>query len=260
MDHAAPPSLLCQQLPPARHSNLRRSTAQLLMLLGVESGVLWLNGLWTLTGQDRHHLVICLAWLAWFGFYRKAYVRRQTFWEELRQTVLAAMVFTMLSSRLLNQIPNWEQIRSALLLYPLLGCSIVPGRALATLALKQLGLWYQPVLVFGSGTTGIADAGAPSLEQPEVRRLGWYTANMLAYAAQGFIEIFPDYIGFNDPARPQRYFSKAAEGHVMLDAARAASSLASAPGTPVRAAAKVFAAGYSQGGHAAFSAADLRAS
>lgn len=153
MDHAAPPSLLCQQLPPARHSNLRRSTAQLLMLLGVESGVLWLNGLWTLTGQDRHHLVICLAWLAWFGFYRKAYVRRQTFWEELRQTVLAAMVFTMLSSRLLNQIPNWEQIRSALLLYPLLVCSIVPGRALARLALKQLGLWYQPVLVFGSGRT-----------------------------------------------------------------------------------------------------------
>ena len=73
-------------------------------------------------------------WLAWFGFYRKAYVRRQTFWEELRQTVLAAMVFTMLSSRLLNQIPNWEQIRSALLLYPLLVCSIVPGRALARLA------------------------------------------------------------------------------------------------------------------------------
>lgn len=153
MDHAAPPSLLRQQLPPARHSNLRRSAAQLLMLLGVESGVLWLNGLWTLTGQDRHHLVICLAWLAWFGFYRKAYVRRQTFWEELRQTVLAAMVFTMLSSRLLNQIPNWEQIRSALLLYPLLVCSIVPGRALARLALKQLGLWYQPVLVFGSGRT-----------------------------------------------------------------------------------------------------------
>ncbi len=151
MDHAAPPTALHQQLPPVPLSNLQRSIAQVLMLLGFESGVLWLNGLWTLTGEDRHHLVLSLVWLAWFGLHRKAYVRRQTFWEELRQIVLAAAVFTLLSSRGLNQIPNWEQVRSALLLYPLLLCSIVLGRALARLALKQLGIWYQPVLVFGSG-------------------------------------------------------------------------------------------------------------
>jgi acetyl esterase/lipase len=138
----------------------------------------------------------------------------------------------------------------------------VPVKAQAFLP-RVPGGGERPVLVFGSGTTGLADACAPSLEQPEVRRLGWYTANMLAYAAQGFIVIFPDYIGFNDPSRPQRYFSKAAEAHVMLDAARAVISLAAGPaGTSlgVRAAPHVFAAGYSQGGHAAFSAADLRAS
>ncbi len=118
----------------------------------------------------------------------------------------------------------------------------------------------RPVLVFGSGTTGLSDACAPSLEQPEVRRLGWYTANMLSYAGQGFIVIFPDYIGFDDPARPQRYFSKAAEGHVMLDAARAALGFLATGAHPVRAAPHVFAAGYSQGGHAAFAAADLRPS
>jgi pimeloyl-ACP methyl ester carboxylesterase len=118
----------------------------------------------------------------------------------------------------------------------------------------------RPVLVFGSGTTGLSDACAPSLEQPEVRRLGWYTANMLSYAGQGFIVIFPDYIGFNDETRTQRYFSKQAEGHVMLDAARAVLGFLASGEHPVRAAPRVFAAGYSQGGHAAFAAADLRAS
>ena len=116
----------------------------------------------------------------------------------------------------------------------------------------------RPVLVFGSGTTGIADACAPSLEQPEVRRLGWYTANMLSYAGRGTIVIFPDYIGFNDPARPQRYFSSRAEAHAMLDGARAALAFMAGSRRPVRAAARVFAAGYSQGGHAAFAAADMR--
>ena len=138
----------------------------------------------------------------------------------------------------------------------------------------------RPVLVFGSGTTGIADSCAPSLEQPEVRRWGHYRANMLAYAGAGFITIFPDYLGFNDPDRPQRYFSLKAEGHVMLDAARAArhfltgggSSARGTAATPaptaasqagplptsVRPAPAVFTAGYSQGGHAAFAAADLQ--
>jgi acetyl esterase/lipase len=117
-----------------------------------------------------------------------------------------------------------------------------------------------PLLVFGSGTTGISDACAPSLEQPEVRRWGWYTANMLSYAASGFIVIFPDYVGFNDPDRPQRYFSRQAEGHLMLDAARAALAFMTSGDHPARAAHIVFAAGYSQGGHAAFSAADLQSS
>ena len=108
-----------------------------------------------------------------------------------------------------------------------------------------------PVLVFGSGTTGIADPCAPSLEQWEVRHFGDYRANMLAYAAQGFIVLFPDYLGFNDPSRPQRYFSKPAEAHTMLDGIRAVFRYFE------HSMKKVFVAGYSQGGHAAFAAADL---
>lgn len=115
-----------------------------------------------------------------------------------------------------------------------------------------------PLLVFGSGTTGVSDPCAPSLERPQVRRWGHYEANMLAYAGSGVITVFPDYLGFNDPQRPQRYFSKHAEAHVMLDAVRAARSFLDNRGAGVAATEHTFLGGYSQGGHAAFSAADLR--
>lgn len=117
-----------------------------------------------------------------------------------------------------------------------------------------------PLYVFGAGTTGISDACAPSFEVPEKRRWGWYKQNMLAYGGSGFIAILPDYLGFNDPDRPQRYFSKLAEGHVMLDSIRAVSNLfATDDFSSLNAglSGKNFTAGYSQGGHAAFAAADL---
>ncbi|NCN05025.1 MAG: alpha/beta fold hydrolase [Spirochaetales bacterium] len=118
-----------------------------------------------------------------------------------------------------------------------------------------------PVYVFASGTTGISDESAPSLEVPEVERWGWYRQNMLAYAAQGYVVIFPDYTGFHDPQRTQRYFSKYAEGYMMLDAIRTVQNFfQTGPGRdlPVRPSRGVFTAGYSQGGHAAMAAADLR--
>lgn len=115
----------------------------------------------------------------------------------------------------------------------------------------------RPVLVFGSGTTGVADRCAPSLEQPEVERWGYYRTNMASYAAQGIITIFPDYIGFNDRERAQRYFSKAAEAHLLLDGARAVRRFLAGRDFRVEAADAVFTAGYSQGGHAALAAADL---
>jgi pimeloyl-ACP methyl ester carboxylesterase len=118
-----------------------------------------------------------------------------------------------------------------------------------------------PGYVFASGTTGLSDASAPSLEIPEEERWGWYTQNMLAYAAQGFVVMFPDYTGFNDPDRTQRYFSKYAEGYMMLDAIRAMNAFfeqGSGAGTGASPDGHVFTAGYSQGGHAAMAAADLR--
>ena len=118
----------------------------------------------------------------------------------------------------------------------------------------------RPLCVFASGTTGIDDSCAPSLEQPEVRRWGHYRANLLSYAASGFIVVFPDYLGFNDPERPQRYFSKQAEAHVLLDAVRAVQAFFASHPQGVAFSGAVFLAGYSQGGHAVFAASDLRAS
>lgn len=118
-----------------------------------------------------------------------------------------------------------------------------------------------PVYIFAAGTTGIGDDCAPSLEVPEKQRWGWYTQNMLAYASQGYIVVFPDYTGFHDPLRTQRYFSKYAEGYMMLDAIRAGRAFFDSPATVDLAAQPsrfVFTSGYSQGGHAAMAAADLR--
>lgn len=121
-----------------------------------------------------------------------------------------------------------------------------------------------PLHVFGSGTTGIADVCAPSLEQPLQRRWGFYRANMMAYAARGFVTMFPDYLGFHNPERSQPYFSAVAESRVMLDAIRASFNFFEQHGAdyaPLHSLSDhVFTSGYSQGGHAAFAAADAHSS
>lgn len=115
-----------------------------------------------------------------------------------------------------------------------------------------------PLYVFGSGTTGLADVCAPSREAALPQPLGMYRGYLAPYAGRGLVTVFPDYLGFEDPTRPQAYFHASSEAHVMLDAARAVRALfAEAPWLGVLEDA-VLMGGYSQGGHAAFAAADLR--
>jgi dienelactone hydrolase len=116
-----------------------------------------------------------------------------------------------------------------------------------------------PLFVFGSGTTGLGDACAPSREHLLPQPLGDYRGYLAPYAARGIVTIFPDYLGFEDPERPQAYFHAISEAHVMLDAARAARAFFIANPVLGELADAVVAGGYSQGGHAAFSAADQRA-
>lgn len=118
----------------------------------------------------------------------------------------------------------------------------------------------RPMFTVGSGTTGIADKCAPSRENELEHPLGHYRANMLTYASRGLITVFPDYLGFESPNRTQAYFNALGEARVLLDASRAALAFFEQYESLVQPSGAVFTGGYSQGGHAAFAAADLRPS
>lgn len=114
-----------------------------------------------------------------------------------------------------------------------------------------------PLYVFGPGTTGLSDECATSQEHQLGVNWGQYRNHLLARAGQGLIAVMPDYMGFHDPDFTQLYFSAVAEGHTMLDAIRATRAFIEGQGGNLRASPGAFVAGYSQGGHAAFAAADL---
>lgn len=111
-----------------------------------------------------------------------------------------------------------------------------------------------PLYVFGSGTTGMADKCAPSLENMAVENLGNYENQMISQAAAGYVTVFPDYEGFNDAEATQAYFIVESEAKVLLGAIQQLYEARA----EIRASInfeQVFLGGYSQGGHAALSAA-----
>lgn len=115
--------------------------------------------------------------------------------------------------------------------------------------------------VFAPGSTGLRDACRPSREHIAGIHLGLYRTHVLSHVGQGVIGVLPDYMGFGDPdpAHLQPYMSVVAEGRVMLDAIRAVREFLSRKYSQNVSGTAVFVAGFSQGGHAAFAAADLRA-
>lgn len=113
-----------------------------------------------------------------------------------------------------------------------------------------------PLFVYGSGTTGVGPACAPSRETLLPQPLGYYRELLAPYAARGFATVFPDYLGFDDPTRPQAYFHALSEAHVLLDAARAVREFYDRLAIADELQEAVFFGGYSQGGHAAFAVAD----
>jgi hypothetical protein len=114
-----------------------------------------------------------------------------------------------------------------------------------------------PVFVYGSGTTGIANACATLNEQFSSRDWGDYRAHMMSYASQGYITILPNWQGYDDRDRTHPYFVADLEGRVLLDAARAVYDFFEEPPNGdilARPSTAVFFGGYSQGGHGAFAA------
>ena len=115
-----------------------------------------------------------------------------------------------------------------------------------------------PLFVFGSGTTGLADKCAPSLENMAVENIGNYENQMISQSAMGYVSVFPDYEGFHSPEATQAYFISESEAKVLLGAIKSLLELQSTTAVLQTADLKtVFLAGYSQGGHAALSTAAM---
>lgn len=178
---------------------------------------------------------------------------------ELRATLSTAAVRDQTAGRFRNNGSEPLPVRSAVRSY-LLRFETRDAHGAATTALAHLFVPEQPVdagtlLAFAPGSTGLVDACAPSWSYVRGGGFDTYGAYGLAYAGQGMPTVVPNYIGFFDAERLQPYFVADAEAHVVLDALRAAASaLASLDASlaPTHA----FAAGFSQGGHAVFAAAD----
>lgn len=115
-----------------------------------------------------------------------------------------------------------------------------------------------PIIIYGPGTTGLADRCAPSRENLARGNMGNYRNYMIAEASQGYIVVMPNYEGFDNPNRTQHYFNRDSEARTMLSAAKALLATADHFNIPYQPGA-LFMGGYSQGGHAAFSAADYAA-
>jgi acetyl esterase/lipase len=116
-----------------------------------------------------------------------------------------------------------------------------------------------PILVHAAGTTGIGNECAPLDEWAKERDWGNYHGHSLAYAAQGYIVILPNGLGFDDLDRIHPYFVAELQARALLDAARAVHSLAKDPPNGellAQPADAIFFMGYSSGGHAAFAVKD----
>ncbi|GAA3494771.1 alpha/beta fold hydrolase [Streptomyces prasinosporus] len=119
----------------------------------------------------------------------------------------------------------------------------------------------RPLVVVGSGTMGQGDQCAPSLalERPltlsgETVSIGYDNLAVYRLLATGAAVVVTDYVGLGATDRLHTYVNRVDQGHAMLDAARAARSV---PGASVTADSRVGLYGYSQGGGASASAAEL---
>lgn len=114
--------------------------------------------------------------------------------------------------------------------------------------------------VFGPGSTGLIDNCRPSREHEAGIRWGLYRAHVLSHAMAGTIGIIPDYLGFREAGRDQYYMVAEAEAVAMLDSIRAFDRIRERINYGGMKDSRNFVAGFSQGGHAAFAAAEYRAS
>ncbi len=108
----------------------------------------------------------------------------------------------------------------------------------------------KPIFAFAPGTSGIADSCSASLEDPAKKDWSNYDSLVMAYASQGFAVVAIDYEGMRDSSRLHHFMVGELQGKALLDSVRAVSGLAITKDQLDDG--KVFSAGYSEGGQAAY--------
>lgn len=122
----------------------------------------------------------------------------------------------------------------------------------------------RPLVAVASGTVGQGDQCAPSLSlqyplrlTDETLSVGYEALAIYRLLSTGAAVVVTDYVGLGTTDRLHTYVNRLDQGHALLDAARAARAV---PGASVTAGSRVGLYGYSQGGGASASAAELQPS
>lgn len=128
--------------------------------------------------------------------------------------------------------------------------------AVSGIVIEPKAAWVRPgprpVVAFAPGTQGVADRCAPSRKIAE--GVGDYEQFFFEqYLKKGYAVVVTDYEGLGTPGM-HTYMDRISQAHAVLDSARAAQQLS---GWDIAADNPVFINGYSQGGGAAASAAEL---
>jgi dienelactone hydrolase len=135
-------------------------------------------------------------------------------------------------------------------------------------AAPWLGLGPRPLVVLAPGTMGQGDQCSTSLalqrglilgvdDGQTTVSIGYEILAIYRLLAKGIAVVQTDYPGLGTTDRLHTYVNRVDEGHAVLDAARAAKAL---PDTSIAAKSAVGLYGYSQGGGAVASAAELQSS
>ncbi|MDW8808280.1 lipase family protein [Streptomyces scabiei] len=142
------------------------------------------------------------------------------------------------------------------------------GRAVAVTGayIEPSATWQgegpRPLVAVASGTMGQGDQCAPSLalQHPlissgQTLSVGYDNVVIYRLLAAGAAVVVTDYVGLGATDRLHTYVNRLDEGHAVLDAVRAARAL---PGTSLTPGSRVGLYGYSEGGGATASAAELQ--
>ncbi|MEU1005598.1 lipase family protein [Streptomyces tibetensis] len=120
----------------------------------------------------------------------------------------------------------------------------------------------RPLVAVASGTMGQGDQCAPSfaMQHPltvngQTLSVGYDNLAIYRLLATGAAVVVTDYVGLGATDRLHTYVNRLDEGHAVLDAVRAARAL---PGTSLTSGSRVGLYGYSEGGGASASAAELQ--